>query len=202
MTYTIDGASLAVRGLGKRYPGFELDDVSFSLDPGYIMGFIGRNGAGKTTTPKCVMGLVRPDAGTVAVLGQDFRANELALKAALIRHRLYDTDNVAGMNPNMAFFGLVLVMYAVFNAIFLPGSYKAAYRLLWPLLGGSLIAVAVGIALTTLPAVVGQLAAVNDRGLGNLPAQAAVLVAGVGVYAVTTVFACRWAAANFEGVDL
>ena len=41
---------LDVRGLEKRYPTFTLDKVSFSLEPGYIMGFIGRNGAGKTTT--------------------------------------------------------------------------------------------------------------------------------------------------------
>ena len=42
---------LEVRDLEKRYPTFTLDKVSFSLEPGYIMGFIGRNGAGKTTTP-------------------------------------------------------------------------------------------------------------------------------------------------------
>jgi ABC-2 type transport system ATP-binding protein len=57
-----------------------LDDVSFSLEPGYIMGFIGRNGAGKTTTLKSIMNLVRPDSGTVSVLGREFRADELALK--------------------------------------------------------------------------------------------------------------------------
>ena len=122
--------------------------------------------------------------------------------AAVGRYWLYDADNIAGMNPNAAFFGLVLVMYAVFNAIYLPGGYKAAYRLLWPLLGGSVVAVAVGLVLTTLPAVVPQLAGLNDRGLGNLPAQALVLGVGLGVYAVTTAFACRRAAANFERVDL
>ena len=41
---------LSVRDLCKTYPGFTLDRVSFSLESGYIMGFIGRNGAGKTTT--------------------------------------------------------------------------------------------------------------------------------------------------------
>ena len=41
---------LSVRDLCKTYPGFTLDLVSFSLESGYIMGFIGRNGAGKTTT--------------------------------------------------------------------------------------------------------------------------------------------------------
>ena len=73
-------ALLEVRHLTKRYQSFVLDDVSFSLEPGYIMGFIGRNGAGKTTTLKSIMNLVRPDSGTVSILGRDFRADELALK--------------------------------------------------------------------------------------------------------------------------
>ena len=71
---------LTVEGLSKAYPAFRLEDISFSLPPGYIMGFIGRNGAGKTTTIKTMLNLVRADAGRVAVLGQDYAANELALK--------------------------------------------------------------------------------------------------------------------------
>ena len=125
----------------------------------------------------------------------------LGAVTALVRPWVYQFDNYAGMNPNLAFFGLVLAMYAVFNAIYLPGSYKAAYRLLWPVLGGSLIALVIGVALTTLPAVVPALG-LNDRGLGNLPGQAAVLVVGLGVYAVATVLACRRAASNFERVEL
>lgn len=54
---------LSVRDLCKTYPGFTLDHVSFSLESGYIMGFIGRNGAGKTTTLKSMLGLVHPDGG-------------------------------------------------------------------------------------------------------------------------------------------
>ena len=71
---------LEVQHLTKRFESFVLDDISFSLEPGYIMGFIGRNGAGKTTTLKSIMRLVRPDSGTVSVLGREFRANELELK--------------------------------------------------------------------------------------------------------------------------
>ena len=41
---------LEVRGLFKQYDGFALNDVSFDLPSGFIMGFIGPNGAGKTTT--------------------------------------------------------------------------------------------------------------------------------------------------------
>jgi ABC-2 type transport system ATP-binding protein len=71
---------LSVQHLNKHYPRFDLKDVSFSLEPGYIMGFIGRNGAGKTTTLKSILRLVHPDSGTVTVLGKDFAADEFACK--------------------------------------------------------------------------------------------------------------------------
>lgn len=71
---------LEVRKLRKQYPGFLLNDVSFSLEPGYIMGFIGRNGAGKTTTMKSMLGLTAPDGGSVIVDGMEYSANEKAIK--------------------------------------------------------------------------------------------------------------------------
>ena len=54
---------LSVGGLRKEYPAFTLRDLSFSIPPGRITGFIGRNGAGKSTTLKCLMNFVHPDAG-------------------------------------------------------------------------------------------------------------------------------------------
>ena len=71
---------LKVENLTKKYEKFTLNSVSFKLDKGYIMGFIGRNGAGKTTTLKSMLNLVHADGGQVTVLGQDFFANELACK--------------------------------------------------------------------------------------------------------------------------
>ena len=71
---------LSVQNLCKNYDRFRLKNVSFSLDAGYIMGFIGANGAGKTTTLKSMLGLVRKDGGEVHVMGEDFAANELKLK--------------------------------------------------------------------------------------------------------------------------
>ena len=62
---------LTVSGLCKRYPGFSLENVSFSLEKGHIMGFLGRNGAGKTTTMKAILGLVHADGGSVHILGQN-----------------------------------------------------------------------------------------------------------------------------------
>lgn len=72
--------ALTVRGLRKRYDRFELKDVSFSLRPGLITGFIGRNGAGKTTTLKSLLNFVHPDAGEVLFWGKPFVGNELEIK--------------------------------------------------------------------------------------------------------------------------
>ena len=73
-------AILEVAGLRKRYPAFLLDDVSFSLAPGRIMGLIGRNGAGKTTTLKSIFGLVHPDGGTVRVFGLEMPRDAREIK--------------------------------------------------------------------------------------------------------------------------
>lgn len=58
---------LTVNHLTKRYPQFTLQDVSFTIAPGTIMGMIGVNGAGKSTTLKSIAGLVQPDAGTMQI---------------------------------------------------------------------------------------------------------------------------------------
>lgn len=71
---------LTVENLTKKYEKFQLDNISFTLEKGYIMGFIGANGAGKTTTLKSILNLVTPDNGKVTILGQDFKKNELKLK--------------------------------------------------------------------------------------------------------------------------
>jgi len=74
---------LSVQDLCKSYETFALKNVSFTLDKGFIMGFIGSNGAGKTTTLKSILNLVNKDSGVVHVLGKDFTQNEIALKQQL-----------------------------------------------------------------------------------------------------------------------
>ncbi len=71
---------LNVQGLEKRYDKFHLKDVSFQLDRGYIMGFIGSNGSGKTTTLKSILNMVHPNSGKVMIFDQDFIENEIMLK--------------------------------------------------------------------------------------------------------------------------
>ena len=74
---------LSVGSLTKLYPAFTLDRVSFSLESGSIMGFIGRNGAGKTTTLKSMLGLVHPDGGSVAMFGTDFFTHQAECRQRL-----------------------------------------------------------------------------------------------------------------------
>jgi len=71
---------LSIRELSKHYERFTLDKVSFSVQKGEIMGFIGRNGAGKTTTLKAMLNIVHPDGGEALFFGLPFAQNELEIK--------------------------------------------------------------------------------------------------------------------------
>jgi ABC-2 type transport system ATP-binding protein len=66
---------IEVRGLSKVFGSVHaVDDLTFSVSPGAVTGFLGRNGAGKTTTLRMLLGLVRPDKGTATVGGRVYRA--------------------------------------------------------------------------------------------------------------------------------
>lgn len=75
--------SFKIENLSKTYPTFKLDNISFCLEPGYIMGFIGRNGAGKTTTLKSMLKFVHPDCGNVEINGFDINSNEFQVKNSI-----------------------------------------------------------------------------------------------------------------------
>jgi ABC-2 type transport system ATP-binding protein len=66
---------IEVSGLTKRFgETLAVDDLSFSVEPGRIVGFLGPNGAGKTTTLRILLGLVNPTAGTTAIEGRPYGA--------------------------------------------------------------------------------------------------------------------------------
>ena len=71
---------IEVKGLGKYFESFKLQDVSFSLAEGFIMGFIGRNGAGKSTTLKTMLNLMKSDAGEVNLCGLSMPKDEIEIK--------------------------------------------------------------------------------------------------------------------------
>ncbi len=72
--------SIEIKNLSKNYKSFSLKDVSFNVPKGTVVGFVGENGAGKSTTLKAILGLTRPDGGTITVLGEDSTALSTELK--------------------------------------------------------------------------------------------------------------------------
>ena len=62
---------LEVKGLSKEYKSFKLNDISFSIPSGTIMGLIGENGAGKSTTIKGILNLIKRDDGQVKIFGEE-----------------------------------------------------------------------------------------------------------------------------------
>lgn len=73
-------AIVEVKDLVKKYPSFELKNISFCLERGRITGFIGRNGAGKTTTIKSMLNMVHPDGGAVRYFDLPLSGNEADIK--------------------------------------------------------------------------------------------------------------------------
>lgn len=71
---------LEVNNLRKEYKYFTLNNISFSLERGYIMGFIGPNGAGKSTTIKLIMNLIHRNQGTIKIFGFDNIKHEKEIK--------------------------------------------------------------------------------------------------------------------------
>lgn len=74
--------ALFIKGLTKSYGKVRaLRGVDLEVQRGEIFGYLGPNGAGKTTTIRCLLDLIRPDSGTVRVLGIDPQANPVAVRA-------------------------------------------------------------------------------------------------------------------------
>jgi ABC-2 type transport system ATP-binding protein len=70
--------------LCKRYGGFTaVDDLSFDVQPGQVLGFLGPNGAGKSTTMKMLTGFLTPTAGTARINGHDMLNDSLAARKCL-----------------------------------------------------------------------------------------------------------------------
>ncbi|MCD5414955.1 MAG: ATP-binding cassette domain-containing protein, partial [Clostridiales bacterium] len=71
---------LELSNVTKKYDGFLLDNISFELKKGYIMGFIGPNGAGKSTTIRLIMNLLRLAKGKIKIFGKDHIKHEKDIK--------------------------------------------------------------------------------------------------------------------------
>ena len=72
--------ALEIKNISKTYKNFKLDDISFVLPCGHIMGLIGENGAGKSTIINCILDIIEKDSGSISVLGQKNDKNNVSLK--------------------------------------------------------------------------------------------------------------------------
>jgi ABC-2 type transport system ATP-binding protein len=72
---------IRVSSLTKRYEEFvAVDALSFTVEPGSILGLVGQNGAGKTTTLRCLAGILEPNGGAIEIGGHDLRAAPIAAR--------------------------------------------------------------------------------------------------------------------------
>jgi ABC-2 type transport system ATP-binding protein len=75
---------IRVQHLSKRYDALTaVDDVSFEVTPGEVLGFLGPNGAGKTTTMRMLAGFISPTSGTASICGHDIETDSLEAKKSL-----------------------------------------------------------------------------------------------------------------------
>ncbi len=129
----------------------------------------------------------------------------LSIPFAIIGSRINPNPlgNLAGIEANVAFFGFVFIMYALFNGIYLPMFYKSAYKAGMPLVFASAaIAVyiaAMEVAVQSIPFLKTYLDTWEPE---MLIRQIPILVVGIGIYAVCMWLTYRKAAKNFESVDL
>src|SRR5262245_23873179 len=75
---------IKTQNLIKNFDGIvAVDHLSFSVEPGEVLGFLGPNGAGKSTTMRMIAGFITPTAGSASICGHDVAAEPLAAKSAL-----------------------------------------------------------------------------------------------------------------------
>ncbi len=100
--------AIEISGLTKKYDGFTLDNVSFNVPKGSIMGFIGQNGAGKTTTIRSLLNIIKIDSGEIKLLGLDHLKDEYEVKEriAVVFDELPFHDSFTGIALSKMFAGL------------------------------------------------------------------------------------------------
>ena len=114
---------LKFEGVKKHYEDFELD-LTLEVPEGYVTGLIGANGAGKSTAFKAALGLIRPDAGVVKMLGknvEDFTVQDKERGSQSVPRSAHTAPQCG---PGNGFAGVT------FQGM---GSHRGAPRLEWPI---------------------------------------------------------------------
>ena len=85
--------AIEIKGVTKKYDGFTLDNISFDIPKGCIMGFIGQNGAGKTTTIRSLLHITDINDGEIKLLGLDYIKDESLAALIELAHNIVKKDN-------------------------------------------------------------------------------------------------------------
>lgn len=96
---------LLISNISKSYGDFKaLDNVSFGVEKGQIIGILGRNGAGKTTTIKSIMGIIEPEEGNISFEGEDIRKGNASIGYLPEERGLYVN---AVVKDQLVYFGML-----------------------------------------------------------------------------------------------
>ncbi len=100
--------AIEICGVTKKYDGFTLNNVSFNVPKGSIMGFIGQNGAGKTTTIRSILNIISVDEGEIKIFGMDHIKDEAAIKEriAVVFDEIPFHDSFSATNMAKIFKGI------------------------------------------------------------------------------------------------
>src|SRR5260370_3493838 len=104
--------SIQVRHLRKVYGEVvAVDDLSFAVPPGAVLGLLGGNGAGKTTTISMLLGLLEPTAGEISIMGIDMKRNRFAALPRMNFSSPYvDLPHRLTVRQNLDFYGRLYVV--------------------------------------------------------------------------------------------
>ncbi|KKI64119.1 ABC-type multidrug transport system, ATPase component [Staphylococcus cohnii subsp. cohnii] len=86
--------AIELKNINYQYKEFQLNDISFEVPQGFVIGFIGANGVGKTTIIRLIMDLIEPNNGEILIFNQKMKNNAVAIKDKIgfIYSELYLND--------------------------------------------------------------------------------------------------------------
>ncbi|HNZ12191.1 MAG TPA: ABC-2 transporter permease [Anaerolineaceae bacterium] len=136
-----------------------------------------------------------------AVIGLEVLQMLIAVPFAILRSQIIPTENLAGLDASLALFGLVFIMFGVFNVVFLPQFYRTGYKTGTPYLLATLVMTLVIVAAELVIQLTPALKQALDTPACTLP-QIIVLFAGLLIFALLNLVAYRRSASAFERLDL
>ena len=88
--------AIEVKGVYKKLGNFQLKNITFNVEQGTVMGFIGQNGAGKSTTIKCLLNMLKITTGEILLFGQKHNKTELKQHIGVVFDELHVPDSLTG----------------------------------------------------------------------------------------------------------